>query len=360
MKPKKFQYIDSLRGIAILLVIIVHIDNLFDNVFQTYYPSSIYQFVRNGQLGVQLFFVVSALTLTMSWYNRADEPNKIRNFFIRRFFRIAPLFYIAIIYFTFDRFLGFDILNIDFSDIPKKGIITSFLFVNGFFPLLINSLVPGGWSITVEFMFYAVCPLLLLKIKNINSSIKFTLLCLLICYFINTYILGNLTMHDEFLYYNIVSQLPIFSLGILCYWFMNRQEDTISRGSWALLAIVVFIFCYETLPYHFVYSLIFLLLVIIQSSNSYHFLSNKILAQIGKVSFSMYLVHFAVISQLERLKWSELLQVNSNANSVFYFVITYLVVFFISFLISNLSYKYIEVPGQNLGKRLIKKLDYKK
>lgn len=357
MEPKKFQYIDSLRGIAVSLVILVHVSFIYDSQVLEYLPTLVHEFFRNGQLGVQLFFIASALTLTMSWNNRLDETKRIKKFFIRRFFRIAPLFYLAIIYFTFDIFLGFDFTNIDLANIPLKKMVTSFLFINGLFPTHINGYVPGGWSITVEFMFYAMAPFLFSRIRSLNASISFVLFSLIGCFFINTYILGSFTNHEEFLYYNIISQLPIFAIGILCYWVINNKQEYISKKNLVLLAATLFLFCYLTVPYHFIYSLVFAIIVIIQSKDPIKLLSNNILAKVGKVSFSMYLVHFAVLSILDKLNWIDILPASNSISTVAYIIITYFVVFIAAFTISSLTYKFVEKPGMNLGKILVKKLD---
>jgi len=41
---------------------------------------------------------------------------------------------------------------------PAWEVATTALFVHGFHPQTINSVVPGGWSIAVEMTFYAVFP----------------------------------------------------------------------------------------------------------------------------------------------------------------------------------------------------------
>ena len=90
---KKYAFIDALRGMAILGVILVHSSQLVAPTNAT-----LLWVMREGARGVQLFFVASALTLCMSWMTRnSHEKFPIRNFYIRRFFRIAPMFYIAIL-----------------------------------------------------------------------------------------------------------------------------------------------------------------------------------------------------------------------------------------------------------------------
>ena len=142
---KKLEFIDALRGLAILGVIMVHTghsigssgSNLVDDI------------VGSGARGVQLFFIASAFTLFRSYKNRSViEHHTIANFFIRRFFRIAPMYYIGIFYYLFQRKLEQNF------GVPVNStnlcVASNFLFLHGVSPNWINSLVPGGWSITVE------------------------------------------------------------------------------------------------------------------------------------------------------------------------------------------------------------------
>jgi peptidoglycan/LPS O-acetylase OafA/YrhL len=88
---QKHGYIDALRGIAILGVMLVH-----SSEYVTPSSQALRAFAAFGAKGVQLFFIASAITLGMSWRSRSVvELTPVRNFLLRRFFRIAPMFYIA-------------------------------------------------------------------------------------------------------------------------------------------------------------------------------------------------------------------------------------------------------------------------
>ena len=86
---RHYDWIDSLRGYAILLVIAVHATQVCK------LPEVVQTFLNQGARGVQLFFVVSAVTLMMSWRARQDG---VLAFYKRRFFRIAPMWWLAIIF----------------------------------------------------------------------------------------------------------------------------------------------------------------------------------------------------------------------------------------------------------------------
>lgn len=76
----KFRYIDALRGIAVLAVIMVHCGKYGLN----HYPDLFYSIINTGGRGVQLFFVASAFTLFFSLNNAKSTINQNYNFFIRR------------------------------------------------------------------------------------------------------------------------------------------------------------------------------------------------------------------------------------------------------------------------------------
>jgi peptidoglycan/LPS O-acetylase OafA/YrhL len=360
MEPKKYQYIDSLRGIAILLVVLVHVGIVLDNMLD-YFPEGglLVSIIGNGAYGVQLFLIVSAYTLTMSHYNRLDEPHKNRNFFIRRFFRIAPMYYIAIIYFTLDKYLQFNFVNPDFSAIPLRSMLSNIFFTNSLIPEHTNNYVPGGWSVSVEFLFYFMLPFVCSKVKTVNSALLLFLstltLAIIVDPFVRTY-----TIYPYFHEYNFFVQLPVFPLGILAYFFLNREQHDIKPVTWVYTAILILIFCYIAVPKHIMFSLVFLMLLIIQAKYNFRLFSNRFFSEVGKVSFSMYLVHFAVVYLFNRFGFYRIVEVSSFATSLLNFILMYIVVAVVAFAISSVTYRTIEVPGQNLGKKLIKKLNQQK
>lgn len=353
MEPKKYEYIDSLRGIAILLVIIVHVGYIMEFTMQ-YFPQGLITFVFYCQYGVQLFFIVSAFTLTISHYNRKEEDKKNKKFFIRRFFRIAPLFYVAALFNAFNE-IGWNFSNI--GDISLLKLFTSFTFTSTLFPESVGGYVPGGWTISVEFLFYLILPLILLKVKSLNSSLVFVSLSYLLP---ALYIFFNVADKFYISYFTLLYQLPIFALGILAYWLLNDKERKVKGYTFLLLAATIFLSIYVDFPMHYIHGLVFVMLLLGLSIHSYKLLSNKITARVGLVSYSMYIVHFIVIGVFNKLKFTQIIEITNLTTSLINFVIMYLMVCTVTFIISSLTYKFIEVPGQNLGRKLIKRLNTSK
>jgi peptidoglycan/LPS O-acetylase OafA/YrhL len=186
-------------------------------------PLKLSSLISDGARGVQLFYVMSAFTLfyTFSIHSRR-ELHRIKNFFTRRFFRIAPLFYIVIVYYFItdgwgSRYPG------GASSVDVLTLLSTITFINGFHPHWINSLVPGGWSIAVEMAFYCMVPFLVACLTNLRRwAVAFAIVLAIKA--ISSYCLTQLiiTSHptkewNEFLFFWLPTQFPAFMFGILLY-----------------------------------------------------------------------------------------------------------------------------------------------
>lgn len=352
---KKYDYIDALRGIAVLGTLLIHCSHFGINQF----PVFVNEFILAGGYGVQLFYVMSALTLYMSMNKRnALEKSPTINFFIRRFFRIAPLFYLmVIIYFIINkedaRF---------YSSVADGNIvgflISTFTFTNAFHPYWINSIVPGGWSIAIEMVFYAILPVLFLFVRSLKRALILlvTLLCLYLVgnYIFSTYLsFENNALKSTFLYINFIAQVPLFAFGIILYYILEKGEK---HGIfWPFMVLLLFLalhIIYQIFPPHIVFGIFFFFVAFLLAQKPAKLFVNGITIFIGKLSFSIYLVHHLILIALEKTN-----MVNYTGMQISDFVIRYLITVLISTGVSYILYKLIEVPGQNLGKRIIKYLE---
>jgi peptidoglycan/LPS O-acetylase OafA/YrhL len=85
--------LDGVRGVAILLVLVVHFGAPLP-------PSSLQRAVAwamsFGHIGVDVFFVLSGYLITTGLLERRGQPNYFRSFYIRRVARIWPLYYLVV------------------------------------------------------------------------------------------------------------------------------------------------------------------------------------------------------------------------------------------------------------------------
>ena len=360
---KKLEYIDALRGLAILGVIMIH-----TSVFGTLpLQGTVGNIVQQGSRGVQLFYLVSAFTLFLSFESSSSKERfPVRNFFIRRFFRIAPMYYLAICYYLFQFGLGYRIGLGDQTHITASNIIGNFLFLHGFNPYWMNSIVPGGWSIGVEMFFYTLLPFLFLKIRSLNHAFNFFIITLFVRLFLDYILIRHHLITAEglwsgYLFYYFPSQLPVFALGIIMYFLINQHGVTadISGKSLLIFAFVVifqllFIGRFTLLPYHVLFGVAFLILAISLSKYKPALLVNPATAYIGKISYSMYLVHNAVLHWLSYYHI-----VDYSSNRIINYGIRFLITLALTVLISSVLFTVVEMPLQRVGKKIIDKLERK-
>ncbi|MBK3665343.1 acyltransferase [Bradyrhizobium diazoefficiens] len=296
MDSEKLSFVDALRGIAILMVICIHHGQNFRDLPTLLFVSGF------GRMGVQLFFVASAYTLCRSMDSRPGEP--VRNFYVRRYFRIAPLYYVGIAL-----YVGVAYVQAHFggtnrlADYSAVNVAANIAFVHGFVPAANDSVVHGGWSIATEMLFYAAFPLLFMMFRRFEDWPKFPWLAVGAAVLVNCliqltiiYVLKRSGIaNNSFLYYSILNQAPVFLIGMLLY-FSKPRAASLARDVILMVLFGVASFACMNWPGHIgamlsptLAGLSFAFLFMIAK----HFIRDRgAFARIGEVSYSMYIFHF--------------------------------------------------------------------
>jgi peptidoglycan/LPS O-acetylase OafA/YrhL len=175
-----------------------------------------------GQYGVQLFFVISAATVFLTIRDTQAKGKPIGSWFLRRFLRIAPLYYTAII--------GYLALNLakarlgaatDPNSFEPLHMLANVLFIHAWTPGADNEIVPGGWSIGVEMTFYLVAPALLgLLQKRHGLTMLLAIVATLVA---GIALLEQDVRSNSFLYFWPPTQLPVLLLGLAFVHTTRRQ-----------------------------------------------------------------------------------------------------------------------------------------
>lgn len=306
----KLAYVDAMRGIAILMVISVHTGHWIKGV------SGIASWVSSyGQFGVQVFFLASAYTMCLTFIRRKGEAKPVASFLIRRYFRIAPLYYLAIAVYM-GALVAQKLYN--HSDLLPlypytfENVLANVLFVHGFVPSANNNIVPGGWSIGTEMAFYLCFPILfsiVAKAQGREAATAGVMLFAAIAFnlamqYALDFFLGIVVLNNSFLYFNLVNQLPVFLLGIAAFFLHNREAEPglIASFRFNIAGFVLATACAGLLLEQNV-DVTFSIVPVVAGLSAFFLLNllwrarrhSALICEIGRVSYSMYIFHFLVV-----------------------------------------------------------------
>lgn len=328
------RYLDGLRGVAILMVLMIHSGQLVLGL-----PRPVRDFAFYGVRGVQLFFIVSGLTLML---NYAGKPFHPANFAARRFFRIAPMFYAgALLYLLLGRVTGAPLSGHAASGLD---IAATLLFLHGWLPSAINTVVPGGWSIAAEAMFYTLFPAILLLTRRRRT---FTL-ALLATYFIAG--VTNLALRraipgadgQAFALFFWVVQLPAFAGGC---WIAGLPQRADLRGV-ARIALAIgiagLVIDSQLRGRSNLLVAIALLSVVTWAAGVARpaWLEGRVLPFIGQISFSLYILQFAILAALAPFAGA----IEHTVGPIAAFAVIFTAALAISGALSYVTYTRIELP----------------
>jgi len=293
---KHIKPLDSLRAIAVFLVILSH-----------WLPvRHVINKVPNGAIGVDIFFVLSGFLITSILLESRLKAEQLsirkttafKNFFFRRALRIFPIYYLTI--FTLFIFHDWSGTNI------KPAFIYFVTYTSNFYFYKLQSwdgMISHFWSLAVEEQFYLFWPWLILLL---NKKYLLPLILLFITIGIcSQYLLRNMELGDIF----TTSCFDAFGLGALLSWIAIFKPYALlsfyKRIRWLALvcSIIFFIGLYQQqwmyIPLRTLVSIIALWIIthIVYADKEKKqvqfslLLNNKLLLFVGKISYGMYLYH---------------------------------------------------------------------
>lgn len=227
--------LDYLRGIMALSILVYHY-SMWSNI-SWFYPFD-QTLSRLGIYAVSTFYVISGASLAYVYAHKTVNADFIKEFGIKRFFRIAPLFWVvttATIVLRIYRWY-----TTDFAVLPDiKSIILNYTLTFGWLDHD-NYIATGAWSIGNELVFYSLFPLMLYLINK--SKWFFALFCvvsLTMSFYISEIIIDNSNLlRDEWsIYINPLNQLYLFVGGFLIGYLL-RQGFSINKKKLLSIALV--------------------------------------------------------------------------------------------------------------------------
>ncbi len=368
-EKRLYPFVDCLRGYAVTMVITCHLRGCFPELP---YPAG--RLASFGWHGVQLFFLASCLTLLMSWHSETDGGRRsIRFFYLRRYLRIAPMYYCAAVLYL--------VLQPPAGGVDSGHMLAWLLFANGWDPVTMATtpgwtVVPGGWSIGVEFSFYLLFPVIASVVTSFSRSLVFFALAIGLGATANHVLWPYLsarfgtTAADNFLYFWLPNQAAAFALGAVVFFLLRsiparlkaaieRHSDallvasTMATASLAYVAAPHWLDLRPALPTFLSASLLFVVFSLVLAHARPGLFLNPLARAMGKVSFSAYLLHFAVLDLLLRAHPSWFGTTAAGWPAIARFLGTWPLVMVVTFPLSWCSYRLIERPFIRLGKRIL-------
>lgn len=354
-------FLDFLRGWSALLVFCHHASILGGG------PSLLAGNI--GHEAVNAFMMASGFLIYFQCsiskiYNGLQNSTGISNFYIRRFFRIAPVYYFClIIALLLSEYLGHTreaiaiIIPESMTDMNRYYItepIKSFLihtsFIFGLLPSYSFSTPLPDWSLGLEMQFYLIFPILFLLYKK--SFVIFFPISILSMFFV-WWTSTKLGLH-----FPMPSYLPLkfhnFAAGMaLAYLLLNKENKSksyyfiifisilsLAIGNGSLYILLLFIFSWWWICTDY-------------SSQNFNFIKNifahRSSKYLAEISYSVYIFHLIIMPPFFAF------MLKNGKLSVMTWIVCSAVLLLLTMAVSNVIYKYIEIPGINAGKKVIEK-----
>lgn len=303
--------IDGLRFIAIISVVFYHLNGFIREKDKNDYADSfdldfVFNILERGHLGVPLFFVISGFILAMPFAKMNLGLGKkviLKDYFVRRLTRLEPPYILAM---TALFIVTVFIIHKYPLDIGAKSFISSlcyvhnFTFGHGVLPLL-NTV---AWSLEIEIQFYLLAPLLFFVVYRIkkNKFRRAAIIFLIICFQIFSIIV-------DLKYLSIVNFLHYFLLGLLLAdLYLTKSSSAFSFQKFNILAIITFCLIWifditgiENNKLKLIFGFIKLVSIfsfyyLVLFTQSLRVLAKPLITNIGGMCYSIYLLHYPIIS----------------------------------------------------------------
>jgi peptidoglycan/LPS O-acetylase OafA/YrhL len=379
MQRGRISALDHARAFAIIGVVAVHLSFQFPHL-----PQWAKVIARMGQYGVQLFFVISAITIFMTLdadRQRYQAPGHVTTrFYIKRFFRIAPLYYVAIAAYGAMSWYTYNFQS-DHASIlgphDALDVLLNLLFVHAVSASAINNVVPGGWSIGVEMLFYLIAPAIFFYATNRTRLFALSGLLLLVCAaFLSTGACGGEldcnVRNNSFFYFWPPVQVPCFLIGIWCWHKFRRhltgRANLSPRGVFASVSVAALCglgaavfgvwlgLANELAPV--VAAIGSAALLLLCCSGVAPRLAGRITAALGRESYAIYLWHFVfAFEALYLFKNSAFLAAHGPAVSLLVFALAVAFTLAASYLLSRLTDRLVQRVATRLSHALLARVD---
>ena len=330
----KFRYdINALRAIAVVSVLLFHLK---------------ISFFSGGFIGVDVFFVISGYLMTKIILDGLQANNfSVWDFYSKRVKRIVPALVALVLAVTVAGF--FIYLPGQYNENETNGFSSLLFFSNilywknsGYFASAAdNNVFLHTWSLSVEWQFYLVYPLVILLLSKLfGNKTKFAIAFIVALVIFILFFLVEAFRSQTASFFLLPSRIWELLAGGLAFIFAGKIKSRVLLVLSYLAIILTVIFINDKVlwpgPLTFI-PIVATFFIIVINHDDHILFKNKVVQTIGKISYSIYLWHWPIIV------FSRYLGHDLN-------LVTDLFVIISSILIAILSFNYIEsIKWQKVG-----------
>lgn len=366
-----FPGLHALRFFAALAVVVAHIEllksrhgypNFADNL-------AVYEL---GRIAVTFFFVLSGFLITFLLLEEKRKVGSIsiRKFYVRRIFRIWPLYYLVVFlaFVVVPHVKGLAIPSMPVAGNQHASILGLFLVL---LPQVALSLYPPFpyaeplWSIGVEEQFYLFWPLLMVRFRKalplaiVIAIAGVAVKACALAYASTLHDPSQLLFWNHFIDYFYFNRFECMAVGAVGAWLVFERKERVLRVlfskpvqllTYVLAAIAVFTTRGKPILQYGLHSALFCIIILNVAVNDHSLLKLRatFFTLLGNISYAMYLLHEiaigAVMRQIASATGSHFGDFSSNVALYFGGIV-------VTIGVATLAYKFYELPFLRLKNR---------
>jgi peptidoglycan/LPS O-acetylase OafA/YrhL len=335
----RFSFIDGLRGIAALVVVLPHSQGLFFFPERNWASRAMLHVTEYGGRGVQLFFVISGFVIAYSLRNATRQTFNPLVFILRRSIRLDPPYWIGGILAMWTALAVQSLATHRPLWIPSPGMVVAHLFY------LQNVLGMGSinivfWTLCVEFQLYITFALLLVLSERFAEGERLDAtvrpLIVIACFLVSL-VLGHTIWQNDVAGAWFIPYWYMFLAGVLLCWYMLGRVS----GRQLALCFACAVAAYAWHPDSFKLSALLASLTIylgLWRGKLSTWLSGRIAQWLGRLSYSIYLLHVPVATIALGLRT----RIAPASNLVAFAMLAFLYATVLG--ASHLLYRFVEAP----------------
>lgn len=369
---RDFAFIKPFRAIAAFWVISAHSIQWWGAYIPTHFPAP--------KMAVDLFVIISGYLMAANAFSRdsyepMSEPRGWLRFWTRRYFRVAPAYYLALglvillssfylqgyqnlIHMAYGHAMDGTYYDPAMVHYSPTNILMHLSFLYGLSPTYASSTYLPDWTLSLEMQFYFTFPWLFLLLRRFNFAVPAALIGFPV------FVLG--LMVSQRVHFPeptlMVMKLNYFIAGIILYRVVNAELSEARRAAMSLLAIALVSIDYRYHLHLLVLPTAMALMLFLGRLETQGktprwlaaVIGSKIVTAGADTSYSVYLFHGFFIATAGLLVAGNEAWIAEHRQLFNWSMYAFVVI--CAYALASVVYRFVELPGIQWGKRVINKL----